>query len=151
VNHAVFAARIRDLSLAIRAQVASIYALLSERVSAVRVVRSFAKEDDELAELDGRIDAHRDLSWANTRANAFQSALATLISGMGTVFVVYYGTVLVGRGALTIGGLLAFYALVTQLYSPIVRLTQFHSTVAATLVSVERLFEVFDEPETVTD
>ena len=33
-----------------------------ERVSAVRVVRSFAKEDDELAELDERIDRHRDLS-----------------------------------------------------------------------------------------
>ena len=94
-----FSHRIRQLSLDIRAQVASIYALLSERVSAVRVVRSFAKEEAELAELDERIDAHRALSWANTRTNAYLSALATLISGLGTVGVISYGALLVGRGA----------------------------------------------------
>ena len=99
VNQGYFSHRIRQLSLDIRAQVASIYALLSERVSAVRVVRSFAKEEAELAELDGRIDAHRTLSWANTRTNAYLGALATLISGLGTVGVLFVWRVLVGRGA----------------------------------------------------
>ena len=129
----------------------SLYALLSERVSAVRVVRSFAKEDDELAELDERIDRHRDLAWANTRASAALGAIATLISGLGTVFVIAYGIVLVGRGRMTVGELLAIYALVSQLYQPIVRLTQFQATALATLVSVERLFEIFDEPEPIHD
>src|SRR5205823_13029935 len=69
----------------------------------------------------------------------------------GAVFVVSCGAVLVGRGRLTVGALLAFYALLAQLYSPIVRLTQFQTTAAATRVSVERLFEVFDEPEPVAD
>jgi ABC-type multidrug transport system fused ATPase/permease subunit len=131
--------------------VSSLYALLSERVSAVRVVRSFAKEDDELNELDERIDRHRELSWANTRAAAALGALATLISGLGTVFVIAYGIVLVGRGLLTVGELLAIYALVGQLYQPIVRLTQFQATALATQISVERLFEIFDEPEPVRD
>ena len=151
VNQRYFSRRIRQLSLDIRAQVASIYALLSERVSAVRVVRSFAKEEAELAELDERIDAHRALSWANTRTNAYLSALATLISGLGTVAVISYGAVLVGRGRLSVGELLAFYALVAQLYNPIVRLTQFQTTAATMRVSVERLFEVLDEPETLSD
>ncbi|HEX8203927.1 MAG TPA: ABC transporter ATP-binding protein, partial [Isosphaeraceae bacterium] len=150
-NHRAFSAKMHRLSTEIRARVASIYALLSERVSAVRVVRSFAKEEAELAEFAARIDAHRDLSWANTRAAAFQGALATLISGLGTVGVVAYGAVLVGRGRLTMGELLAFYALVGQLYNPIVRLTQFQATAVATRVSVERLFEIFDEPEPVAD
>ena len=133
------------------AQISSLYALLSERVSAVRVVRSFAKEDDELVELDERIDRHRELSWANTRTAAALGAIATLISGLGTVFVIAYGIILVGRGLLTVGELLAIYALVGQLYQPIVRLTQFQATALATLVSVERLFEIFDEPEPVRD
>src|SRR4051794_34885721 len=55
LNYRTFAHRIRALSEEIRAQVSAIYALLSERVSAVRVVRSFAKEDAELASLDERI------------------------------------------------------------------------------------------------
>jgi ABC-type multidrug transport system fused ATPase/permease subunit len=151
VNQQLFTRQIRGLSSEIRSQVAAIYALLSERVSAVRVVRSFAKEDAELAALDERIDAHRDLSWSNTRANAFLGALAVLISGAGTVFVVTFGAVLVGRGRMTAGDLVAFYTLIGQLYSPIVRLTQFQATVAATRDSVERLFEVLDEPESVGD
>ena len=151
LNQRFFFGTLRHLSDEIRAQVSSLYALLSERVSAVRVVRSFAKEDDELVELDERIDRHRELSWANTRTAAALGALATLISGLGTVFVIAYGTVLVGRGLLTVGELLAIYALVGQLYQPIVRLTQFQATALATQISVERLFEIFDEPEPVRD
>ena len=117
----------------------------------MRVVRSYAKEEDELNELDERIDRHRDLSWNNTRAAAALEALAALISGLGTVFVIAYGILLVGRGLLTVGELLAIYALVGQLYQPIVRLTQFQATALATQVSLERLYEIFDEPEPVRD
>src|SRR5262249_6334442 len=106
-NQRAFFGKLRPLSDEIRAQVAALYALLSERVSAVRVVRSFAKGEDELDELDERIDRHRALSWDNTRAAAGLGALATLISGLGTVFVIAYGVLLVGRGLLTVGELLA--------------------------------------------
>jgi ABC-type multidrug transport system fused ATPase/permease subunit len=150
-NQRSFFSKLRRLSDEIRAQVAALYALLSERVSAVRVVRSFAKEDDELRELDERIDQHRALSWANTRAASLLGALATMISGLGTVFVITYGVVLVGRNALTVGELLAIYNLAGQLYMPIVRLTQFQASALATQVSVERLYEIFDEPEPVRD
>jgi ABC-type multidrug transport system fused ATPase/permease subunit len=151
VNQRLFSQKIFSLSTEIRGQIAAIYALLSERVSAVRVVRAFAKEDTELAALDERIDTHRGLSWANTRANAALTALATLISGLGTVFVLYYGAVLVARGRMSAGELVAFYAFIGQLYNPIARLTQFQATAVAMQVSVERLFEVFDEPEPIAD
>ena len=49
------------------------------------------------------------------------------------------------------GELLAFYSLIGQLYGPIVRLTQFQATAQSTAVAIERLCEVLDEPETVTD
>ena len=146
-----YLARLRKLSDEIRAQVAALYALLSERLSAVRVVRSFVKEPAELAALDERIDRHRALSWASTRFAASSSALATLISGLGTVGVISYGVVLVGQGRLSVGELLAFYALVGQLYGPIVRLTQFQATAVATQVSVERIYEILDQPEPVRD
>jgi ABC-type multidrug transport system fused ATPase/permease subunit len=151
LNHRLFAAGVRDLSRRVRAQVAALYALLSERVSAVRVVRSFAQESAEVAVLDRRIDAHRDLSWAGLRAGAWQGATALFISGVATVAVLACGVLLASRGALSVGELLAFYALTAQLYNPVVRLTQFHGTVAGTLAAVERIAEVLDEPETLTD
>jgi ATP-binding cassette subfamily B protein len=146
-NHRGFSARIHELARGVRAQTAALYGLLSERVSAVRFVRSFAKEDAELAELDGRIDAQRALGWAGMKVAASQGAWATVIGGLGTVFVVALGVVLVGQGRLSVGSLIALYALVTQLYQPIVRLTGFQSMMAATLVAVERIADLLDEPE----
>src|SRR5262249_56848313 len=76
---------------------------------------------------------------------------AVLISGLGTAAVLAYGAHLVAAGALSLGSLLAFYALLAQLYNPIVRLTQFHGAAAGTLVAVDRIAEVLDEPETRTE
>jgi ABC-type multidrug transport system fused ATPase/permease subunit len=146
-NHKLFAGTIRELSQGLRAQVAGLYALLSERIPAVRVVRSFAREGAELDELDARIDAHRAVGWAGMRAVAWQGAATTMVGGLGTVAVVAYGASLAAHGRISVGDLLAFYALVTQLYQPIVRLTGAQSMIAATLVAVDRIAEVLDEPE----
>jgi ABC-type multidrug transport system fused ATPase/permease subunit len=151
LNHRPFAHKVRNLARQVRAQVGAIYALLSERVPAVRVVRSFAQEEAEVAELDARIDEHRALSWAGMRVGAWQGALAILISGVGTVAVLAYGVLLTRQGALSLGELLAFYTLLALFYNPVVRLTQFHGTLAATLAALERITEVLDEPETLTD
>ncbi len=150
-NHRSFAAVIHDVSARVRAQTAGVYALLSERVSAIRVVRSFAQEDAEVAQLDARIDAHCELFWRALRACGWQGALAAAISGLGTVAVLWYGAVLGLDGRLTAGELLVFFSLIALFYNPIVRLTQFYGGAAATLVAVERMMEVLEEQETVTD
>lgn len=147
----LFAARHQDLSRQARKRIASLYSLLSERISAVRVVRSFTQEAAEIEEFSERLDAYRGASWANLLGGAWQGALAVLISGMGVVAVLVLGAVFVGHGALTVGGLLAFYTLLTQLYNPITRLAQFQNTVAGTRVAVDRIAEALEEPETLMD
>src|SRR4051812_23100536 len=111
LNHRFFARRIRQLSQAVRARLSSLYGLLSERVSAVRVVRSFVQEEAELNELDEQINNHRALNWAGLKTGALQGALAMLLSGLGTVAVLGCGVLLVRGGGLSVGELLAFYAL----------------------------------------
>ncbi|HLH29007.1 MAG TPA: ABC transporter ATP-binding protein, partial [Acidimicrobiales bacterium] len=81
----------------------------------------------------------------------WQGATATAIGGLGTVCVVALGAVLVARGALTVGGLLAVYGLATQLHAPIVRLAGMQGMLAATRAAVDRMVEVLDEPEAVAD
>ncbi len=151
VNHQLFAARFRVLSERLRRQVGAVYALLSERISAVRVVRSFACEDAEVRLLDERIDVHRDLSRAGLWTGAWQAALAAIISGAGTVAVLVAGVLFIRSGQLTVGDLLAFCALTAQLYNPIVRLVQFQGGAAATRVAIDRMMEVLEAPETLRD
>lgn len=151
VNHHLFAARFRVLSEHLRSQLGAIYALLSERLSAVRVVRSFADSEREIRLLDERIDAHRELSRANLRTGARQTALAGLLTGTGTVAVLSAGVFLIRTDCLSVGDLLTFCALTAQLYNPIVRLVQFQSGAAATRVAIERMMEILEAPETLRD
>src|SRR5207237_2612668 len=76
---------------------------------------------------------------------------AILISGVGTAAVRALGIMLAVQGTLSLGSLLAFYALLAQLYNPIVRLTQFQNVASGTMVAVERIAEVLEEPEPLTD
>jgi ABC-type multidrug transport system fused ATPase/permease subunit len=151
VNHQLFAARFRVLSERLRSQLGAIYALLSERISAVRVVRSFADEEREIRSLDERIDAHRELSRAGLRTGAWQTAVAGLITGVGTVAVLVAGVFLIRADRLSVGDLLTFCALTAQLYNPIVRLIQFQGGAAATRVAIERMMEILEAPETLPD
>ena len=84
-----------------RSQTAEVYALLSERVSAIRVIRSFAQEDAEVAELDKRIDCLHDLNWSSVRVGALQGSAAILVSGAGTVAVLFIGAWLLIRRQLS--------------------------------------------------
>lgn len=54
---------------------------------------------------------------------------------------------MIHQGRLTVGELLACVALLSQLYQPIVRLTGAQAMLSATLVAVNHIVEVLDEPE----
>ncbi|HTK78381.1 MAG TPA: ABC transporter ATP-binding protein [Gemmataceae bacterium] len=144
VSHGHFAAVARRLARAAADHTASLYAQLSERLSALRVVRAFAREPAELAELDSRLDDHRAANLALAKTGGWQTAAAALIGGIGSVLVVAYGVVLVRDGSLTVGALLAFIALLGHLYQPIVRLAGAGGLLAGTFVAAERIVEVLD-------
>jgi ABC-type multidrug transport system fused ATPase/permease subunit len=142
-----FGGPLRARSAETRARFAALYALLSERLPALRVVRAFGQERAELALLNDHLAAHADAARRGQKAAAWQSAAAALVGGAGTAAVVVAGAAEVAADRLSAGDLLAFYALTAQLYAPIVRLAQFQSAAAGTRVAVERMVELLDEPE----
>jgi ABC-type multidrug transport system fused ATPase/permease subunit len=146
-NHRRFAARIWTLSRAVQDHSAGLYALVSERLSAVRTVRALGTEEREIAEFDRRLDEHMRHCRQNLKATAVQSLTAILIAGLATVGIVCLAAVFVQRGALTIGTASSFIAYLGLLYQPLVRLTQFYGGISATLAAVDRITEVLSEPE----
>ncbi|MBO0700271.1 MAG: ABC transporter ATP-binding protein, partial [Zavarzinella sp.] len=142
INQRVFAGRARRLSANARRRLDAVYRLLSEKVSAVRVIRAFAQEGREVAAFDNRLDAHRAAGRGEVRAATWQVALAAGLTGLGLAAVLTGGAVLVRLGRLTAGDVIAFAALVGLLYNPLVRLTQFQRVWAATLVAIDRMMAV---------
>ncbi len=147
VNQRWLAARAQRLSRAVRGRLDAVYRLLSEKITAVRVVRAFAQEGREIAVFRERLQSHCQAGVAETRASASQTAVAAIITAVGTVAVLVGGVLLIRSGTMTAGQVVAFVALSALLYNPLVRLTQFQGIWAATRVAIDRMMNVLDEPE----
>ena len=72
--------------------------------------------------------------------------LLGVVSAVGSAVVFWVGGHLVLRGEFTIGTIVAFGAYVTQLYGPLMALTNAQVQFVESMVSFERVFEVLDIP-----
>jgi ATP-binding cassette, subfamily B, bacterial len=88
---------------------------------------------------------------AASRIHGLFTPLIDLIELAGVLCVLALGTVAVADGSLTIGGMLAFVAYLTQLYSPIRTLGSLSNTFFRALAGAERVIELLDEEPRVTD
>jgi ABC-type multidrug transport system fused ATPase/permease subunit len=88
---------------------------------------------------------------AASRIHGLFTPLIDLIELAGVLCVLALGTVAVSDGSLTIGGMLAFVAYLTQLYSPIRTLGSLSNTFFRALAGAERVIELLDEEPRVTD
>ena len=70
---------------------------------------------------------------------------------MGAVAVLAVGAVMVVRGQLTLGTLVAFLAYITSFYDPIDRLTEVDNIFQEAIAAGERIFELLDETTEVID
>jgi ABC-type multidrug transport system fused ATPase/permease subunit len=148
-NHHRFANRVWHLSHDVQAQTAELYALLSERISAIRTIRCFGSEDHELHKFSEYLNRQTESAKQNLKTTSLQSFAAVLIGGLATALLVCLAAVFVQRGSMTTGQAVSFVAYLGLLYQPLVRLTQFYGGVTSTLAAVDRITEVLDEPEPV--
>ncbi|MCI0678771.1 MAG: ABC transporter ATP-binding protein/permease [Actinobacteria bacterium] len=113
-------------------------------VSGALLVRLFGRWDQERDRFGRQAELVRD--WSIRRAmvgRGFFAALG-LISAMGTAAVFWVGGLLVIQGAISLGTIVMFSALLGQLYGPLSALANARVELASSLVSFERVFEVMD-------
>src|SRR6185503_19325707 len=74
-----------------------------------------------------------------------------LVGALGAAAIYGIGAFLVVDGNISAGTLVALAALVTRVYSPLTGLTNARVDLMTAMVSFERVFEVLDAPEGITD
>jgi ABC-type multidrug transport system fused ATPase/permease subunit len=150
-NFNYWTARNRKLAHAVRTEEAGIVTLLCEKLSAMRLVRSFAQEALEIDRLGERLDAHDAIASKSLTVSAWQNSAGVLLSGVGVATTLFAGSLLIGTGGLTAGQLVSFYALLGLFYAPMLRLTQFQGILIATRVAAERIDEVLQASAPMAD
>ena len=142
----VYGRAVRPMWRAYRSQQARLTRTLTENLNGIRVVKAFATEARETQVFQSESEAMRERALAPIRLRARAMPLMLLLTGVGSLVVIWAGGLLAIDGAISVGVLLAFYYYFTRLIQPSRRLGFIVQQVARTAVSADRVFGLLDEP-----
>lgn len=142
----VYGRVVRPMWLAYRSQQAQLTRVLTENLNGIRVVKAFATEEREIEAFGAESELMRERALAPIRLRARAMPLMLLLTGIGSLVVIWAGGLLAIDGAISVGVLLAFYYYFTRLIQPSRRLGFIVQQVARTAVSADRVFGLLDEP-----
>jgi ATP-binding cassette subfamily B protein len=147
--------RMRDLmfpiSWIVQARAADVATTVEENVTGARVVKSFAAEVPQIAQLTRHA---RRLRWASVRQIDVRAAYGPIMENLprlGMAFVLLYGGILVIDGQVTIGAIVAFSTYVVLLQAPFRMLGFLLLLSQRAAASAGRIFEILDEVPTIAD
>ncbi len=132
---------------------AEMNATMSEtlNVSGALLVKLFGREEREMDRFRRDSVAVRDLGVRSAVIGRWFFMILGIIGAVGSALVYWVGGYLTIQGAFTVGTIVAFGAYLTQLYGPLMALTNAPVEFAQSMVSFERVFEVLDIPMEITE
>lgn len=140
--------RIRFASRSVNRQMERISGVLVERISGMKIVQSFNREQTELQRFDKQSDQYVNHSLSAQILSNTLGRISQTVGYSGTLITWSIGGALVLKGHMTIGALIAFNAYLAQLYGPIQRFAEVNVTIQNAMTNIERIFEVLDvEPD----
>ena len=144
----IFGRKLRRAGMVMQERAADITSVLQETVLAVRVIKSFVREDYEI-ERFSRENYHNFRAQMKTsQLMATLTPLIEFLAAIGVTVIIWYGGREVIGGNLTSGSLIAFLIYVVNLSNPIKRLSRVYATIQRALAAAQRVFEVLDtEPD----
>lgn len=145
INFLVFRAKIRHAASEAREQYSEVYSTLSEVVSGVKIIMSFARESAEARRFVSECRQSIRLNLHTGRWQALLGIGANMLTNVANVAVLLIGGYLVlVAGKMTMGELIAFRVYLMMLYTPIIALVTVNDTINTVMTAVERIFETLD-------
>ncbi|MEO5837478.1 MAG: ABC transporter ATP-binding protein [Acidimicrobiales bacterium] len=120
-------------------------------VAGALLVKLFGRPKSEVDEFSGRADRVRAIGVSSAMYSRVVVVALTLVGAVGTAAIYWIGGQLAISGSLTTGTLAAMGILVARIYMPLTSLTNARIDVMSAMVSFERVFEVLDAPNTISD
>jgi ATP-binding cassette, subfamily B, bacterial len=121
-------------------------AMMAERsdVSGALLAMLYGRPEEDAAVFTRKASRVRDLSVANVASWELLVAFVALVAALVTALVYGLGGTLVIHGVFQVGTLVAFIALVSQLYGPLNDLSDLPLEFVTALVGFDRVFEILD-------
>jgi ATP-binding cassette subfamily B protein len=145
--------RLQDISRRQMQHNATMNTQMTERfnVAGAMLVKLFGDERRELDSFSDQANAVRDAGVSSAMLGRVFFVALGLVGAIGTAAIYGIGAWMVVNGSITAGTLVALAALVTRVYQPLTGLTNARVDLMTSMVSFERVFEVLDAPEPITE
>ena len=146
---AVFRRRVREAFRDIRLRLARLNAYLQERLTGMRVVQLFGREEASARRF---AELNRDHLAAHLRSITVYAVffpMVELLTSIAMALLLWYGGLRVLDGTLTVGVLAAFIQYTRRFFQPLQDLSEKVNLLQSAMASSERVFALLDEPVTV--
>ena len=146
--------RLRSHAKARARERGEITATVTERLGAIRLIRSYGEEAREADHFASQTDRYRKRVIRTQRFSSLTSPLTEVFSGFLVILIIWAGTRpgLIGMTTpLAPEAIIVFLMAALRLASPLKTIASFPAAMAVTLASAERVFEFLDQPSTDVD
>jgi ATP-binding cassette, subfamily B, bacterial len=130
---------------------AEVAIVAEESITGVHVVKSFAQEERRSERFRQAADTVFTKTLAANRQRAFFVPLLTFLPLVAQAFVLLVAGRMVISGSLSLGAFFAFNLLLAMLVMPLRMLGMWIGQAQRAIAAGERIFEILDEPEEVSD
>jgi ATP-binding cassette subfamily B protein len=134
----------RDVYRKIRTKLAKINAYLQEAVSGISLIKLFQRENDTERNFVNLNQSYFDSTVQQIKIFGIFMPLLNILSSAATAGIVWYGGILILKGEMTIGILIAFISYMRLFFQPLRELSQKYSIVQSAMASAERIFQLLD-------
>ena len=150
LSHA-YGKKVNNIMRRLQETLAQLSARIQEAFLSIKTIKAFGQEDSERGKVDTVLKGLTGLYIKNSIINSLSINLIHFINMIGPIVVLSWGTYMIAGGTMKLGALMAFYMLLTYLYSPIQDLASINLQVQGAMASVNRIFEYLDLPPSITE
>jgi len=143
--------RIREASHELQEVVEEFSGELQEQVAGATTVKSFAREEHEAKRFKNRTSEIYDVTIKNVKLASMHQMFTEFITRVAPLVVIWSGALMILRGKMALGTMVAFYAYLAALYLPLQRFSELSIIVSSSLAAIDRLFAFFDVTPEVDD
>ncbi len=135
----------------VQQKMADVATVAEENIVGVHVVKAFAQEPEEQAKFENRSEQVFELSVKANRQRAFYIPVLSFLPLLAQAAVLLIGGRMVADGSLDVAGFVRFNLFLAMLVVPLRSLGMWIGQAQRATASGERIFQVLDEPEDITD
>jgi ATP-binding cassette subfamily B protein len=147
----VFRRRVREAFGDIRMRLARLNAFLQERLSGMRVVQLFGREEDSARRFAALNREHLEAHLRSITVYAVFFPVVEVLTAVAMALLLWYGGLRVLDSTLTVGVLAAFIQYTRRFFQPLQDLSEKFNLLQSAMASSERVFALLDEPVTVRE